>query len=137
MWNNILTGLLLVFISIVIHGIATRMIIFVATKKVRLDQKFLTQNTVWLSLYITILLMASLLEALVWASVYLKVGAIGRLHDALYFSIVTYTTLGYGDIVLGEGWRLMASIQAANGIIIFGWSTAIIVGIVQKYYFKH
>jgi voltage-gated potassium channel Kch len=46
---------------------------------------------------------------------------------ALYFSIVTYTTLGYGDIVLDENWRLLSSFQAANGIIIFGWTTAVII----------
>ncbi len=75
---------------------------------------------------------AALLEALLWAVTYLGVGAIAGLEPALYFSIVTYTTLGYGDVVLNESWRLLASFEAANGIIMFGWTTALIVAFVQR-----
>ena len=56
------------------------------------------------------------------------------LEKTLYFSMVTFTTLGYGEIVLGEQWRLLASFEAANGIIIFGWTTAIVVAAVQRVY---
>jgi hypothetical protein len=73
----------------------------------------------------------SLFEALIWASTYLAVGAISGLEEALYFSTVTYTTLGYGDVVLHEGWRILASIEAANGIIMFGWTTALIFAFLQ------
>ena len=50
--------------------------------------------------------------------------------------MVTFTTLGYGDVLLDEEWRLLASFEAANGIIIFGWTTAIIIAIVQQQYFS-
>lgn len=50
----------------------------------------------------------------------------------MYFSMVTFTTLGYGDITLGGDWRLLASFEAANGIIMFGWTTALIVAYLQR-----
>jgi voltage-gated potassium channel Kch len=56
-------------------------------------------------------------------------------ETALYFSMVTFTTLGYGDVVLDERWRLMAAFEAANGIIIFGLTTAAVVAVVQRVYF--
>lgn len=49
--------------------------------------------------------------------------------------MVTFTTLGYGDIVLGQSWRLLASFHAATGIIMFGWTTAILMTVVQHSYF--
>ena len=77
----------------------------------------------------------SLLEIAVWAGVYLMVGTIEKIETALYFSMVTFTTLGYGDVLLDERWRLMAAIEAANGIIIFGLTTAAVVAAVQRVYF--
>jgi len=76
----------------------------------------------------------SLLEVLAWAFVYLKLNAIEGLEQAVYFSMVTFTTLGYGDILLDEQWRLLASFEAANGILMFGWSTAIVMAVVHRIY---
>jgi len=55
-------------------------------------------------------------------------------QSAFYFSMVTYTTLGYGDIVLTGAWRTLAAVQAGNGVIIFGWTTALIFYFIQKIY---
>jgi hypothetical protein len=85
---------------------------------------------------VLVLFLASVLEATVWALVYVRAGVIEGFEKAMYFSVVTYTTLGYGDITLVEHWRVLGSFQAAAGIIIFGWSTAIIVASVQRVYFN-
>ena len=79
---------------------------------------------------------ASLLEVLLWATTYHLLNALEGFEPAFYFSMVTFTTLGYGEIVLGEQWRLLASFEAANGIIMFGWTTAIILAAVQRIYFS-
>lgn len=79
----------------------------------------------------------SLVEITAWALVYLYVGALESLEKSLYFSTVTFTTLGYGDILIDANWRLMAAFEAANGIIIFGLSTAVVVAAVQRVYFPH
>ena len=136
MWENIATGLTLLLLTIMVHAIATRFIVFIIKRKSKLTHKIYSIRTLWLSVYISLLLLASIFESLIWALTYMYKGAFSSLTDALYFSIVTFTTLGYGDIVLNEQWRLLASIQAAGGIIIFGWSTAIIVAVVQKLFFQ-
>ena len=81
---------------------------------------------------VVIMFIASFLEATIWAATYLVVGAMSAFEPALYFSVVTYTTLGYGDITLNESWRLLASFEAANGIIMFGWTTALIFAFIQR-----
>jgi voltage-gated potassium channel Kch len=85
----------------------------------------------------TVLLMflVSLVEVSIWAGTYLVLKAIQGFEHALYFSLVTFTTLGYGDVVLDEHWRLLASFEAVNGIILFGWTTAIVLAVVQRVYF--
>jgi voltage-gated potassium channel Kch len=85
---------------------------------------------------VILMFLASLLEVLVWAVTYLTLNAIQGFERALYFSMVTFTTLGYGDVVLAEQWRLLSSFEAANGIIMFGWTTAIVIAAVQRIYFS-
>jgi hypothetical protein len=80
---------------------------------------------------VLLLCYATLAESAIWAKFYVFVGAIPTLEEALYFSTVTFTTLGYGDVTVGNEWRLLAALQAANGIIIFGWTTAIVVALLQ------
>lgn len=67
------------------------------------------------------------IEAWVWGAVYLVAGEFDNVSDALYFSVVTSTTLGYGDITLSEKWRLLSSFEAMGGLILFGASTAFLL----------
>jgi type III secretory pathway component EscU len=85
---------------------------------------------------VLLMFLVSVIEVLVWSVTYLWLGAIEGLEKATYFSMVTFTTLGYGEIVLDEQWRLLASFEAANGIIMFGWTTAIVLATVQRIYFN-
>jgi TRAP-type C4-dicarboxylate transport system permease small subunit len=74
------------------------------------------------------------LEIVVWAKAYqfvLPANELATIEEAVYFSFVTFTTLGYGDITLSEGFRVLSGIQALNGIILVGWSTAMIFSVVQ------
>ncbi len=70
--------------------------------------------------------------ACVWAWVFLMTGAFETVDAALYFSLVTFTTLGYGDIVPDAHWRLLSGMTAANGLIIFGLNTGILVEIISQ-----
>ena len=69
------------------------------------------------------------IDMILWAVVYWKFVEPGQFDDfesAVYFSSVTYTSLGYGDLVLNDQWRLVCGLEAMNGIILFGWTTALI-----------
>ncbi len=128
-------GCLLILICIIIHALATRLAIYISNRPDRLKNKnFL--SLFWIAFIVLLMFFASIIEAAAWAGAYLYLGAIESYADSLYFSIVTYTTLGYGDITLSESWRLLASFEAAIGIIIFGWSTALVMAVVQHFYFS-
>lgn len=66
-------------------------------------------------------------EIWLWAAAYLLIGAIESLVDAVYFSTVTFSTVGFGDITLPEAWRLFSSLEGVSGFILIGWSTAYLV----------
>jgi hypothetical protein len=88
------------------------------------------------NLIVIMMFLVSIAEVLIWACAYLMMNAINGIEKAVYFSMVTFTTLGYGDVLLDERWRLLASFEAANGIIMFGWTTAIVIAAVQRLYFR-
>ncbi len=67
---------------------------------------------------------AHLIEVALWAGVLVQLGVFSDLERAVYFSLVAYTTLGFGDIILPEDWRILSGLIAANGFLVFGWSTA-------------
>ena len=68
----------------------------------------------------------------VWALAFLTLGAFSSIEPALYFSIVTFTTLGYGDLTMSNEWRLLASIAAVNGLIVVGLNTAFLVEAISR-----
>ena len=132
-----LIGTVLVALTVVIHALGT-------TYLVRyLAQRFLDERGRWgsghamvaLIMAAVVLVLLHTLEIILWAGVYaglVPAGELADLESAVYFSFVTFTTLGYGDITLGEGWRLLSGIQALNGILLVGWSTALMFAVVQK-----
>lgn len=73
-------------------------------------------------------------EVSAWAVVYHWGDAIRGLPSALYFSAVTYTTTGYGDLVLPEEWRLVGAVEALTGILMCGWSTGFFFASVSRMY---
>ncbi|MDK1494640.1 potassium channel family protein [Sinorhizobium sp. 7-81] len=85
--------------------------------------------------WIIYLIVPIVLDVGLWAAFYYFAQALPNFEDALYFSTVTFTTVGYGDIVLGRDWRQVATFEAVNGWIIFGWATALMMAVIQRLYF--
>ncbi len=83
-----------------------------------------------------VLMLLHVVEVLLWALAYLLFlpgDHLGSFEEAAYFSVVTFTTLGYGDITLVEhDWRLLSGIEALDGILLVGWTTAFLFAVVQR-----
>lgn len=82
-----------------------------------------------MSLIFTLLMMTA--AVWLWGVSFHLMGVFGDLEEAIYFSLVAFTTLGFGDILLPEDWRLLGGLAAANGLLMFGLLTAILVEILR------
>lgn len=80
------------------------------------------------------MILLHLCEISVWAAFYVLNGAMPDAQSALYFSTVTYTTTGYGDLVLPKEWRLAGGVEALTGILMCGWSTGFFFAVVVRLY---
>ena len=80
-----------------------------------------------------VLILLHVVEILLWAVTYhlLPDNGIGSFEEAMYFSCATFTTLGYGDVTLSAPWRLLTGIEALNGVLLIGWSTALSFAVIQ------
>ena len=81
---------------------------------------------------VSVLMAAHTSEVLVWSVAYGLVGAGPAASNLLYFTFVNYTTLGYGDVVTIERWRLIGPMTAKSRVLLFGWSTAVIFEALRK-----
>src|SRR5579864_4675121 len=81
---------------------------------------------------VLVLMIAHFAEVLVWSLSYATVGAAPKGADLIYFAFVNYTTLGYGDVIPVERWRLLGPMTAMNGVLMFGWSTAVIFEVLWR-----
>jgi hypothetical protein len=81
---------------------------------------------------VSVLMAAHLSEVLVWSLAYAIVDAAPNGTDLVYFAFVNYTTLGYGDVTPVERWLLLGPMTAMNGVLLFGWSTAVIFEVLRR-----
>lgn len=80
----------------------------------------------------TLLVVGHFAEVAVWAYVYEWVGAVPPGTDLVYFAFGNYTTLGYGDVVPVPTWHLLGPMTALNGVMLIGWSTALVYDLLQR-----
>jgi voltage-gated potassium channel Kch len=71
-------------------------------------------------------------EIWLYAVVYWTIAALPDFESALYFSTTSFTTIGYGDVVLEKQWRVFGAIEGANGLLLFGWSTAFLFAVTAR-----
>ena len=75
---------------------------------------------------------AHLIQIALWALVYLLCGEMATFETAFYFSAENYTALGYGDVALSQRWRLLGPLEAINGLLLFGLSTAVMFAVLSR-----
>jgi TRAP-type C4-dicarboxylate transport system permease large subunit len=138
MLAQILIGALVSAVNIVIHALLT-------VSTIRAARDVATRRTLhpWLRLVaimiatMLVLMAAHTTEVFVWSVAYALAGVAPEGSDLVYFSFVNYTTLGYGDITPVAARQLLAPITAMNGVLLFGWSTAVIFEVLRKTVLDH
>ncbi len=76
--------------------------------------------------------LAHTIQVWMWAGSFVVLGALPAISDALYFSLVTYTTVGYGDVTVEHSFRIYAAMASVTGLLNFGLSTAFLVGLFTR-----
>lgn len=89
-------------------------------------------NTATIVICVLVVMAVQTVNVWVWGLTFYVVGVFDALEPSLYFSLVSFSTLGFGDIILDEKWRLLSGLTAANGLLSFGWSTAYLVELVRR-----
>ena len=128
----LILGFLLASVTTVVHAVCTTLTLLLLESRwiaPRATRSMVSKGLV-VMLVVNVLFVVSLLECALWAAAYLGLGALGSWSEAYYFSATTFTTTGYGDVVLSPAWRSMGNFEAVIGIIMFGWSTALLVTVV-------
>lgn len=132
--QQLLFGILLSLASVVFHmaGLALLGRFLPAVMPADCGGFISPRRTLFLSTTVIVLIAIHLIEACAWALAFLWLGEFEGFVDALYFSVITATTLGYGDITLSATWRLLSVFEAMTGLLLFGASTACLFQLMTK-----
>jgi hypothetical protein len=131
--NQVLVGGLVSTINVVVHALIMALVVKVAHAAAARHpaQSYLRLTLVMIET-VFVLKIAHATEVLVWAFAYWLVDAAPAGANLVYFAFVNYTTLGYGDVIPVPEWNLLGPMTAMNGILLFGWSTAVIFEVLRK-----
>ncbi|HEY6994097.1 MAG TPA: potassium channel family protein [Xanthobacteraceae bacterium] len=133
MLRQLLFGAAVSVCNIVIHAL-----VMAAVVRVVQMTEMKSTSRPWLLLImvmvatVSVLMAAHAAEVIVWSLAYALVDAAPAGTDLLYFAFVNYTTLGYGDVTPVARWRLLGPMTAMNGVLMFGWSTAVIFEVLRR-----
>jgi hypothetical protein len=134
LFDQIMVGAGTSLLNLIIHAILLGGVVW-TVRRLEVKDTFVpafAQYTVVIVSTGALLVAAHLLEVMIWSVTYDLVGAAPPGSDLIYFAFQNYTTLGYGDILPVYGWRLLAPMTALNGIMLIGWSTALILHVLSK-----
>jgi hypothetical protein len=133
MLRQLLVGIAVCIGTIAIHALVMTTVVRVAhTVSARDEWHSWFRLTAAMIATVFVLMLAHLSEVLVWALAYAMVGAMPAGADLVYVAFVNYTTLGYGDVIPVQRWLLLGPMAAMNGILLFGWSTAVIFAVLRR-----
>lgn len=136
MLHQLLIGAVFIGLTVAIHAVALDRIMRLVEKMgPYFFRRFRHSWKIPILIFTVIAVFCALIvDIWVWSAFFLFVGAVGDFETALYFTTVCFSTVGFGDVVLDKDWRLLSSIVSANGMLLFGWSTAFIYEVMSKLY---
>ena len=122
---NLILATVMVAVTVAVHygGLVALLALLRNRPRRTANRPLVLQGSAVLFVVLSLMLLHAV-EIWLYAGLYIIAGAIPDLETALYFSTASFTTIGYGDVVLGPDWRLIGAIEGANGLLLFGWSTA-------------
>ena len=133
MLRQLLLGGAINIANITIHALVMTMVVQTARRAAARTQSRSAMLLVAVMIpTVSVLMVTHTLEVSVWALAYSMVDAAPADANLLYFAFVNYTTLGYGDIMPVAHWRLLGPMTAMNGVLLFGWSTAVVFEVLRK-----
>lgn len=135
---RIVAGFLLVAVTVSIHAVGSIALLgFMTRYRVVWSRHQRAAFAVMsLSGIVASLVFLHLVETGAWAVFFWWKGLFPDLETAAYYSLATYTTVGYGDVVLPKEWRILGTSEALVGILMSAWSTALLISIVNRFHSK-
>src|SRR5438874_13006331 len=133
MLANLLIGLPFMLLCLTLQAAVTFWSIqfFVSqADRVSADARMITQVVPLLVVMVATTL-ANFVQIVIWGVLFIALGEFTTLFDAIYHSAVNFTSLGYGDVVMSARWKLMGPLEAVNGILMLGMTSAALVAIMQ------
>jgi hypothetical protein len=130
----LLVSLVTTLTTIVIHGFALIAVLHTVHREYLLSRagvRFWTDVAI-IAMVTQLALVAHVVEIALWAAVLRLCGEFTHFAGAFYESAMNYTSLGYGDVVMSASWKLLGPLEAANGLLMFGVSTALIFAVIQR-----
>jgi len=120
--------------SLTLYGLATTIILHLVVRLIRTGYSGLSvwRNVAFMVFVSLVTAVAHLIQIALWAAALLLVGALPSFDKALYYSAQSYTAVGYGDVVVSEQWRLLGPLEAINGLLLFGLSTAVMFAVMSR-----
>lgn len=135
MMANLAVGSLVISATVLVHTLGLILISRLMVSLIRwfrLHRHSLGKAIAMVSTVLSLFVVHTV-EVWMWAVVFVTTGAITQFELSLYFSTVTFSTLGYGDVILSADWRLLGALEAISGFILIGWSTAYLVAASTRY----
>jgi hypothetical protein len=130
----LLVGAGVLLASVLSYAVAMALIVYLVARLIRTGYTGLGfwKNVAVMMILTIVIVAAHLIPIVLWALSFLAVGESWSFEKAVYYSAENYTALGYGDIVLSDPWRLLGPLEAINGLLLFGLSTAVMFAVLSR-----
>lgn len=127
---NLFLGLLVMALCLLLQSLLMVLVIRYYARRLH----HVESGTIWTSLIMVssvmvVLVLGNLAQLSIWAALFLFLGEFTSFRDAIYHSAVNFATLGYGDIVMSEEHRILGPLEAINGVLMIGVSTAALTAV--------
>jgi hypothetical protein len=137
---NLLLGCATVFISM---GIQVTVVVYMVRYLLKImshedrNPEGFGFDTYVISMVLLMLFFGHLVQIAIWAGLFMYLDEFTDFMTAFYHSAVNFASLGYGDIVMTEKWRLLGALEASNGVLMFGLSAGTLLAVMTNLFARH